>query len=287
MDGLWTALCFPGPFATIDGDSVVGFRRNKWYPMAQDTRTPVGPGLAALLKCFLRCYAVGAAFNTRGLQNVGLAFAMEPGLRAIYTDDDALGRVWERYLKIYNTHPFWTPLLVGMFLSLEVRIAKGALPENTLENVKSTTAFTLSAIGDSFFSAGFMGLWALVAACFVAAGRYDAAFAYAAALFVGAQLFKLVTFFMGYREGFKVLVRVKRWDLINWGRRVKIISAALLVLFWITARPHLGDGRAFPWVDLTLVLGLAVWAAMRPRMFREPAFVLLVACGLYLAWIRV
>ena len=29
-----------------------------------------------LLRCFLRCYLIGAAYNTRGLQHVGLAYAM-------------------------------------------------------------------------------------------------------------------------------------------------------------------------------------------------------------------
>ena len=32
--------------------------------------------IRTLAACFLRCYLVGAAYNTRGLQHVGLAFAI-------------------------------------------------------------------------------------------------------------------------------------------------------------------------------------------------------------------
>ena len=40
-----------------------------------------------LLRIFLRTYMVGATFNTKGMQNVGLAYIMDPGLRALYAAD--------------------------------------------------------------------------------------------------------------------------------------------------------------------------------------------------------
>ena len=42
-----------------------------------------------LLSCFWRTYLVGAGFNTRGLQNIGLSYAMDPGLRAIHDGEKA------------------------------------------------------------------------------------------------------------------------------------------------------------------------------------------------------
>ena len=79
----------------------------------------------------------------------------------------------EDSMQLYNTHFFWTPLLVGLFLSLEEKIAQGVAPAEMLDNVKTTTAFTLSAIGDTFFSASLMGLWGLSAACLVAGGHFE------------------------------------------------------------------------------------------------------------------
>ena len=36
-----------------------------------------------LFSVFFRTYLVGAAFNTKGLQNIGFSYVVEPGLRAI------------------------------------------------------------------------------------------------------------------------------------------------------------------------------------------------------------
>ncbi len=226
------------------------------------------------MSCFLRCYLVGAAYNTRGLQHVGLAFAMEPGLVVLYPDPAARDRVFARYLDLYNTHFFWTPLLVGLFLSLEAKIARGIVPAEVLDNVKTTTAFTLSAIGDTFFSASIMGLWGLSAACLLAAGRYEALIGLAGGLFLGAQVFKAVTFRAGYREGFSVLRRLKRWDLVNLGRKVKLANAALLTIFWIAIKPR-SEGPIL--ADLVLVAVLAAWAATRPSVSREIALLALAA----------
>ena len=228
-----------------------------------------------LVSCFLRCYLVGAAFNTRGLQHVGLAYAMEPGLARLYPDPARRDAVFERYLKLYNTHFFWTPLLVGLFLSLEEKIAQGLVPAEMLDNVKTTTAFTLSAIGDTFFSASVMGLWGLSAACLAADGRYGLLAGLTAALFLAAQAFKALTFRAGYREGFQVLRRLKRWDLVNLGRRVKVANAVLLSLFWVLARPRGETGS--PLADAALIGILAAWAATRPSVSREAALLALAA----------
>ncbi|EFL49275.1 PTS system mannose/fructose/sorbose family IID component [Solidesulfovibrio fructosivorans JJ]] len=227
-----------------------------------------------LSACFLRCYLIGAAYNTRGLQHVGLTYAMEPGLTVLYPDPEKRDAVFARYLDLYNTHFFWTPLLVGLFLSLEAKIAKGVLPAEMLDNVKTTTAFTLSAIGDTFFSASVMGLWGLSAACLVAGGQYAALAVFAGGLFLAAQVFKAATFRAGYREGFHVLRRLKRWDMVNLGRRIKLINAGLLTVFWMLAHP-LGETASV--ADAVLIGILAAWAATRPSVSREIALLILAA----------
>lgn len=192
------------------------------------------PDARTFLHCFLRTYLVGATFNTRGMQNVGLVYAMEPGLRAIFPDPTARRNARKRYLRHYNTHPFWTPLLVGVFLALEMRIARGDFPPKLLSGVKDTTVYTLSAIGDSVFGGSLLVFWSLSTCTLVAAGHTLAAFWWSFALFVLLQLFKLFTFAAGLREGLTVLQRLKQWDLINWGERVKLLNGGVLAsLLWI------------------------------------------------------
>ena len=107
-----------------------------------------------LFSVFFRTYLVGAAFNTKGLQNIGFSYVVDPGLRAIY-QGKKLQKARRRYLGLYNTHPFWTPMLTGIFLFLEQKIARDLIPVQAHVQLRSTLSYTLSAIGDSFLSGSF------------------------------------------------------------------------------------------------------------------------------------
>jgi len=245
---------------------------------------PVGqPGVRTLLRCLARCYVTGGAFNTRGLQNIGLAYVMEPGLRAIYLDPAELGSAWQRYLKVYNTHPFWTPLLAGIFLSLETKIARGLVPADMLEKVKGTTAFTLSALGDSFFGGSVSVAWALITCCLVAMGAPWAAFWFGAACFASLQVFRAATLLLGFRQGFLVLQMVKRWDLINWGRRVKVCNAVFLLALWGVVWP--ASRSPLHWGVLAAGLGVSVFVVSKAGWTREAALFLAVMAIPFFSWL--
>lgn len=247
--------------------------------------TPGALDTKLLLRTYLRCYFVGAAFNTRGFQTIGLALAMEPGLAALYPDPVARRRAWARYIKIYNTHPFWTPFLVGVFLALESRIARKQFPDTMLDQVKSTVVFTLSAVGDSFFGGSLTVFWALATACLLTAGQTWAAFGLGALMFAALNAFKLGTFILGYRHGFAALTRIRTWDLVNWGRRLKVLNAALLVMLWTLAWPASMSATAWT-IGAAGVIGLA-YAAGQLRLNREALVGLGIAAGLFFLWIRV
>lgn len=246
--------------------------------------TPGALDAALLIRTYLRCYFVGASFNTRGLQTVGLALAMEPGLAALYPDPAERRTAWKRYLKIYNTHPFWTPFLVGVFLALEARIARKQFPDAMLDQVKSTVVFTLSAVGDSFFGGSLTVFWALSTACLLTAGHPWAAFGLGLALFAGLNAFKLGTFILGYRRGFAALTAIRSWDLVNWGRRLKVVNALLLLVLWVLVWPKGLDPVAWGG-GVAAVLGLA-YAAGRMRVGREFLAALAIVAGLFFLWIR-
>ncbi|THB71147.1 MAG: 3-keto-L-gulonate transporter [Desulfovibrio sp.] len=234
----------------------------------------------SLMLCFARTYMVAGAFNTRGMQNVGLAFIMNPGLKAMYRDSGQLSDARKRYLKHYNTHFFWTPLLVGVFLSVEDKIAKGLFSPTVLDNVKNTTAYTLSAIGDSVFGGSLLVFWSLSTACFIVSDLIGAAMVWAVLWFIALQVFKLTTFIIGFREGLKFLVRLRQWDLINWGRRLKLVNALLLVLLFSMIWPEHFSGVGL--IPTAGVLALVSWAVSRALVARELVAILVLT--VYLAW---
>ncbi len=241
-----------------------------------DTRT--------LLQIFLRTYMVGATFNTKGMQNVGLAYIMDPGLRALYGADlSALKQARGRYLKHYNTHPYWTPLLVGIFLSMEKKIALGMLPADILPKLRSTTVYTLSALGDSFFGGSFLVLWSLVGVNLAAADRIWLLALWIALCLGGLQFFKMYTFGRGYAQGLSFLQRLKSWNLIDWGQRLKMVNGVLVSLFLLQVAPQ-GGLRTLAWALCAGFLALGSVLRTRDRAFFLAALVL---GGLVAPWERI
>ncbi len=232
-----------------------------------------------LFRCFLRTYTVGAAFNTRGMQNIGLAHAMEPGLATLYPLLAARREARRRYIRHYNTHPFWTPLLVGTFLSLESNIAAGTLSPQVLLHIKDTTTYTLSALGDSFFSGSILVSWVLATCCLLAAGMPHSAVVLGATLFAMLQLFKLCSFIAGLREGLQILVRLKRWDLINWAERLKAVNAILAGIFLWQVFP----ARDEPTAWTAACAALAVLAVLVARFHVSRVLLLYTLVALILA----
>ncbi len=233
------------------------------------------PDWKTLAACFLRSYLVGAAFNTRGMQNVGLIYALDPGLRRIYLDRKDRMAARKRYMKHYNTHLFWTPLLLGVFLSFEDKVARGLLSVSVLEGVKNTTMYTLSAIGDSVFAGSLLVFWSLATTILALLGNATLLLWWMLAWFLALHVFKLGTFVMGYREGLSFLLRLKRWDLINWGQRLKSCNAVLMALVLYLVWP--GQSQGGVWVLGAAGLALAAWLVYRSWLSREIVALLLLA----------
>lgn len=231
----------------------------------------------AYVRSFMRCYMAGAGFNTRGMQNIGLTFAMQPGLTAIHNDPADLKAAQKRYVSHYQSHPFWLPCLVGIYLNVESSIAAKRFPAKMFSKVKDTTAYTLSAIGDSVFAGSLLIFWALLTICLLLSGYQIAPIVLGLSLFLGLQAFRVYTFICGVRYGFKFLERLKKWDLINWGRRFKILNAGLLLWLWTLIWP-----RPYAWwewligVSALLIFGRFVRTGVVSRVFAAAVFVVFI-----------
>ena len=235
------------------------------------------------MRMFVRTYLVGGCINTRGMQNIGLSYAMDPGLRYLYTSEDALQKARKRYLRIYNTHPCWTPFLVGLFFYIEKKICKGLLPPKAVPQMKGTIAYTLSALGDSLFGGSIYVFWSLSTMVLLALGMHGLAFVWAVTWIFVLEGFKLYTFCQGVSQGISFLARLKSWNLIDWSGRIKVINAVLLFLFWIIVWP----GRPTPvaWVAGTGAILVLAWLASFSYRAREVIMIVLLALLVGMPWI--
>lgn len=236
----------------------------------------------AYLSSFLRTYLVGASMNPRGLMSVGLLYAMQPGLWIIHKEPKAREQALKRYARHFSSHPFWVPCLVGIFLSVESDIAGRRLPPEALEKVKNTTSYTLSAIGDSVFAGTLLIFWALLSACLLLLGQRGLTVTLGLFFFLGLQGFRVYTFLGGVRRGFSFLSELRRWDLINWGRRIKYVNAGLLLWLWALLFPA-RDTVSWAWgMGALAVAGVL---SIRPVLPRWVVAAVVLAAVLGLPWL--
>lgn len=126
-------------------------------------------------------------------------------------------------------------------------------------------------------------MWSLVGVNLAVAGWIGTLVAWICFCLCALQLFKMYTFGRGYAQGLSFLQRLKSWDLINWGQRLKLINSVLVALFVLQAAP--GHGLwALGWGAFAGLLALASFARTRDRALLLAALVL---GGLLAPWEKI
>lgn len=199
------------------------------------------------LACLARSCCINAAVTARGMQQLGLLFALEPALRHLYPGEEARAQAAAHYNAHSNTHPYMLPFYMGLLLNIETQVAAGTLPSNALDMVRRTLGTTLSAVGDGFFEGGVFPCWALLGICLLLAGHTGTVITLTALLAVALLVFRIGTFFFALRYGLAALAWLKRLGLINWTGRIKVINACLLTVAAALLLPHGADQQILFW----------------------------------------
>ena len=157
-----------------------------------------------------------------GMQSVGLAYCLIPGLRSLYPDEDAMRESMERYQEPFNTHPFLAGIIAGALLKMEEQHAS----PKEIAHFSANTMGILAAFGDPFFRSA-LPIFASVTSCLAA--MFGGVLAGIVTLLL---LFNAVHFAVrfgginiGYREGREVVPRVARWLSPRRTQNIKRISA--------------------------------------------------------------
>lgn len=212
-----------------------------------------------LARVFLRSLFLQAAWNPRGMQNLGFANAIAPALEELYPDPGARARAAARHLEFFNCHPYLAAAILGGAVRLEERVASGEAAPQSVSSFKSTLGPPFAALGDGFF-------WLAL--------RPAAALASAATEpFLGLGC---------------VLVFIVLYNLVHLGARVWLFSAGYSRgegVVDAVARAHMASGTPF-----LKACGAALAGAIAARLIVDagipgrPLQALLVASAIVLAW---
>jgi mannose PTS system EIID component len=238
---------------------------------------------AALVRVFFRSFFLQAAWNPRGMQNIGFADAIGPALKDLYPDPAERARAAARHLEFFNCHPYLAAAILGGAVRLEERVAAGEARPETVSSFKSTLGPPFAALGDGFFWLALRPAAALAAAAtepLIGMGCVLVFLALYNSVHLGARIWLFAT---GYARGEGVVDAIGRAHFSASTHYLKIGAAvlagalaarsvlaaglpgrpfhALLVASVIVAAvallPRLGGTRA---VYIALVLGLALGA---------------------------
>jgi PTS system mannose-specific IID component len=191
-----------------------------------------------LARCFVRCLFLQAAWNRRGMQNLGFAYAIDPALKALYPDRarrEALGR----HLGFFNCHPYAAAAILGGAIHHEERVAAGGEPATTPVVYKATLQGPLAAIGDGFFWTALRPFFGAMAALGALTAGWPGVVASLTIYNAIHLTLRIWLFRAGYREGDAVVGAIARLSLPVLADRLRLAGAAVcgLAAALVVARP--------------------------------------------------
>ena len=205
---------------------------------------------STLLRVFWRCLFLQAAWNRRGMQNLGFAYAIDPALRRLYPDPGRRREALRRHLDTFNCHPYTAAAIMGGAIHHEERVAAGAEPSGAPLAYKQVLQGPLAALGDGFFWAGLRPAFGAAAALGTLALGWPALLVALVAYNALHLWLRWTLFRAGYRAGDGVVDRVAGLDLPRWAARLRAagtVAAGMAAgLVALRAVAEVRDGAAVP-----------------------------------------
>lgn len=197
-----------------------------------------------LARVFWRCLFLQAAWNRRGMQNLGFAFAIDPALRALYPDAARREEALSRHLRFFNCHPYMAAAIVGGAIHHEERVAAGAAPEGQPLRYKQTLQGPLAALGDGFFWTALRPFFGALAAVGALAAGWPAVVAVIVLYNAIHLALRIRLFRAGYAAGDGVVGEIARLGLPLASERLRAGAAVLcgVAAALVAARATLASG---------------------------------------------
>jgi PTS system mannose-specific IID component len=212
----------------------------------------------SLTSSFLRSFLIQGSWNYHTMLGCGFAFAMVPGLRALYgAEADGLARSLARHVELFNAHPYLSGVALGAVLRLE---KDGADPE-TVRRFKLAVRGPLGSLGDALVWASWLPAVSVLALALYWLGMpgWLTVTVFLATYNLGHVGLRLWGFAVGLAEGRDVGRRLARAELGVWTNRLRSVGVLLLgalVGLLLAGDGGLADAGAL-WVSLALAAFLA------------------------------
>jgi len=107
----------------------------------------------AMFQTFVRSFFIQTLWNFERLQNVGFAFSIAPLLKNLDTSKSEFRQLLRRQLVYFNTHPYFSTIVMGVVYSKE------AAREGSLDKEDPTVSVLKDSMGGAFGAIGDHVIW--------------------------------------------------------------------------------------------------------------------------------
>lgn len=241
-----------------------------------------------LARVFWRCLFLQAAWNRRGMQNLGFGYAIDPALRVLYPEPERHKEALRRHLAFFNCHPYTAAAIVGGAIHHEERVASGEEPGGASQAYKATLQGPLAAIGDGFFWTALRPFFGALAALGTLLVGWPAVVAALVTYNAIHLALRIRLFRAGYLLGDAILGEVARLSLPSLAGLLRVGAAVLagLSAAVVVSRGAMGPAGASAWIALlAAVLGYGA-LARGARLLPAAYAVIALGAGAALAVVR-
>ncbi len=182
---------------------------------------------SVLARVFWRCLFLQAAWNRRGMQNLGFAYAIDPALRSLYADPARRAEALGRHLLFFNCHPYMAAAILGGAIHHEERVAAGEEPGSGPLQYKQTLQGPLAAVGDGFFWTALRPFFGLLGVAGALVVGWPAIVAVLVAYNAVHFALRIRLFRAGYERGDGLVGEVARLELPVVAGRLRAAGAVL------------------------------------------------------------
>lgn len=179
-----------------------------------------------LKKVFYRSFLSMCSFNYNRYNSLAFCYAMIPGLRKFYKDEDRFIDSMKRNNEFYNSHPYPTSIIIGVQLALEEQYASN--PESISAEAISATKVALmgplAGIGDSFFQVTLRVIFTTIGVAMVLSGNVLGVFVYYIPRLIQTLWCHWYFLKYGYEYGTQAVAKIKGSNLFD-----QVIQGASIV----------------------------------------------------------
>ena len=233
-------------------------------------------------RVFFRSFAIQGSWNFETLVGYGFAFALLPVLRAVYRDrPDDLARAVGRHARVFNTHPYLSPLALGAVARLE---AEGKPPE-VIDRFKAAVRGALGGLGDRLVWAGWRPVCILASIALLLAGApwWTVVVGFLAVYNIGHVALRGWAFRVGWEGGTGIAATLRSSWIWDAERMLRALGPALLGMCAALLLSGIGPGFArlpIGWMALAgALLVLGFFLGGRARRPLEAALLLIALTG--------